>query len=63
MIRGFSWYIDLQIPTGGNTVNAVTRKMRQRRLNREFDRAVANASPSMRQELIAAASRAQYNRL
>ena len=44
-------------------MNAVTRKLRQRRMNREFDRAVANASPSMRQELIAAASRAQYNRL
>jgi hypothetical protein len=34
-----------------------TRKLRQRRLSREFDRALRTASPSMQQELLAAASR------
>jgi hypothetical protein len=34
-----------------------TRKLRQRRLSREFDRALSAASPSMQQELLAAASR------
>jgi hypothetical protein len=38
-------------------MNAITRKLRQRRNSREFDRALRNASPSMRQELFAAASR------
>ena len=38
-------------------MNAIARKMRQRRENREFDRALRNASPSMRQELYAAAAR------
>ena len=33
------------------------RKIRQRRNLREFDRAVRNASPAMRQELFAAAAR------
>ena len=38
-------------------MNAITRKMRQRRDNREFERALRNASPSMRQELYAVAAR------
>jgi hypothetical protein len=33
------------------------RKIRERRNMRDFDRAVRNASPSMRQELFAAAAR------
>ncbi len=36
---------------------SITRKLRQRRLSREFDSALRAASPSMRQELLAAASR------
>jgi hypothetical protein len=39
------------------TMNGIARKMRQRRENREFDRALRNASPAMRQELYAAAAR------
>jgi hypothetical protein len=35
----------------------LARKLRQRRNIREFDRAVRNASPAMRQELFAAAAR------
>lgn len=35
----------------------ITRKLRQRRDNREFERALRTASPSMQQELLAAASR------
>jgi hypothetical protein len=38
-------------------MNAIARKLRQRRDNREFDRALRSASPAMRQELYAAASR------
>jgi hypothetical protein len=38
-------------------MNALARKIRQRRNLREFDRAVRSASPSMRQELYAAAAR------
>lgn len=38
-------------------------KMRSRRQAREFDRALRAASPAVRQELIAAASRAMYDRL
>lgn len=38
-------------------MNALTRKLRQRRNSREFERALRNASPSMQQELYAAASR------
>jgi hypothetical protein len=38
-------------------MNAITRKLRQRRDEREFDRAMRNASPTMRQELAAAAAR------
>jgi hypothetical protein len=35
----------------------LARKLRQRRDNREFERALNSASPTMRQELIAMASR------
>ena len=35
----------------------ITRKLRQRRQVNEFNRVVAGASPSMRQELLAAAAR------
>jgi hypothetical protein len=38
-------------------MHSIARKFRQRRNIREFDRAVRNASPSMRQELYAAAAR------
>ena len=34
-----------------------TKKLRQRRQSREFERALRSASPSMEQELLAAASR------
>jgi hypothetical protein len=35
----------------------LARKLRQRRQNRDFERALNSASPSMRQELYAAAAR------
>lgn len=35
----------------------ITRKLRARRENRDFERALRTASPSMRQELYAAAAR------
>jgi hypothetical protein len=38
-------------------MNRITQKLRQRRNNRDFDRALRTASPSMRQELYAAAAR------
>jgi hypothetical protein len=38
-------------------MSSISRKLRQRRNSREFDRALRNASPSMRQELFAAAAR------
>jgi hypothetical protein len=38
-------------------MNRITRKIRRRRDYRDFDRALRNASPSMRQELYAAAAR------
>ena len=38
-------------------MNAIASKLRQRRNAREFERALRNASPSMRQELHAAAAR------
>jgi hypothetical protein len=37
-------------------MHAIARKLRQRRNNRQFERALRNATPSMRRELIAAAS-------
>ena len=36
---------------------SLARKIRQRRNTRDFDRALRNASPAMRQELYAAAAR------
>lgn len=38
-------------------MNAIARKLRQRRDNLEFERALRSASPSMRQELYAVAAR------
>ncbi len=38
-------------------MNTITRKLRQRRDARDFERALRSASPSMRQELGAAAAR------
>jgi hypothetical protein len=38
-------------------MHRIANKLRQRRNSREFDRALRNASPSMRQELYAAATR------
>jgi hypothetical protein len=38
-------------------MHTFARKMRQRRENREFDRALRHASPAKRQELYAAATR------
>jgi hypothetical protein len=39
------------------STSKLAAKIRTRRMAREFDRAVRNASPAMRQELIAAAAR------
>ncbi len=41
----------------------LTRKLRQRRQYREFDRALQSASPAMQQELLAAATRQQLHLL
>lgn len=41
-------------------MNAISRKLRRRRASRDFERAVRNASPSMRQELYAAAARQDF---
>ncbi len=38
-------------------MNAITRKLRTRRDNRRFERALNAASPTLRQELYAAAER------
>lgn len=38
-------------------MHAMARKIRLRRNEREFERALRNASPAMRQELYAAATR------
>jgi hypothetical protein len=43
-------------------MNAIARKMRQRRENRDFERALRSASPAMQQELYAAATRQGYLR-
>jgi hypothetical protein len=40
-----------------STTSTMRRKLRQRRQNREFYDALRSASPAMRQELLAAASR------
>jgi hypothetical protein len=44
-------------------MHAIARKMRVRRENREFDRALRNAGPAMRQELYAAAARQSFRSL
>jgi hypothetical protein len=44
-------------------MNRVTSKIRKRRNSREFERALRNASPAMRQELYAAASRQTFRML
>lgn len=44
-------------------MNAIARKMRQRRNSREFERALRNASPAMRQELYAAAAHQGFKSL
>ena len=44
-------------------MHAITRKLRQRRASREFDRALRNATPSMRQELYAAAAHQSFKTL
>jgi hypothetical protein len=41
-------------------MHSLARKIRNRRQMREFDRALRNASPTMRQELFAAAARQDY---
>ena len=41
-------------------MNRLARKIRSRRQARDFDRALRNASPTMRQELYAAAARQDY---
>lgn len=43
-------------------MNRISRTLRRRRDEREFDRALRNASPSMQQELLAAATRTQFGR-
>jgi len=44
-------------------MNVIARKMRQRRDSRDFERALRNASPSMWQELYAAATRQGFRTL
>ncbi|MDT4899324.1 MAG: hypothetical protein QOJ78_254 [Pseudonocardiales bacterium] len=44
-------------------MNTISRKLRQRRNTREFERALRTASPAMQQELLAAAARSQYRNL
>lgn len=41
-------------------MNSIARKLRTRRNARAFNRAVSTASPSMQQELLAAAARSGY---
>jgi hypothetical protein len=41
-------------------MTGIARKLRQRRNEREFDRALRNAPPSMRQELRAVAARSDF---
>lgn len=44
-------------------MHAIARNLRRRRDAREFDRALRNAAPSMRQELYAAASHQSFKTL
>ena len=43
-------------------MSSIKQKIRSRRAVRQFDRALQDASPSMRNELIAIASRQNFNR-
>jgi hypothetical protein len=44
-------------------MHSLARKIRARRNLRDFDRALRNASPAMRQELYAAAARQSFRNL
>jgi hypothetical protein len=44
-----------------STMNTIAHKLRRRRDERALDRALRSASPSMRQELYAAASRQHFH--
>jgi hypothetical protein len=44
-------------------MHRLTRKMRQRRNSRDFERALRTASPAMQQELYAAAARQSFKTL
>jgi hypothetical protein len=44
-------------------MNSIARKLRRRRDARDFERALRNATPSMRQELYAAATRQGFRNL
>jgi hypothetical protein len=44
-------------------MNRITRKLRRRRDARDFERALRNATPSMRQELYAAATHQGFRNL
>jgi hypothetical protein len=44
-------------------MNNLARRLRRRRDNRDFERALRNASPGMRQELYAAATRQNFRTL
>jgi hypothetical protein len=44
-------------------MNRISRKMRRRRDVRDFERALRNASPTMRQELYAAANHQNFRML
>ena len=45
-----------------NTMSNIKQKIRNRRQVRQFERALDNASPSMRHELIALAARQNFHR-
>jgi hypothetical protein len=60
----FCWteYADEQnIPE--DTMNRISRKIRRNRNMRDFERALRNASPTMRQELYAAANHQSFRTL
>jgi hypothetical protein len=59
------WFTEttLEETMHARTLNAIARKLRRNRDLRSFDRAVRNASPSMRQELYAAASHQSFRNL
>ena len=43
-------------------MNSMKQKMRARRANRQFNRALVNASPAMQSELLAIAAHQNWNR-